>query len=196
MNQPGESEIQKTPVQEAPVAPFVGADGAVYPRQVGKGDMLKALANYGDNRFLFYGGSKRKVARLLVDYVEEALDSFAVYLREEMPENLFTRGLAGEQLESLWWAGDTMDRINRLRTKIGDDYECHIWDFGVGDATLLLPVGDRNKTRGYGLLDAIMRECWECRHKMTMKEKRKKIKEMKPLTQEFFDHAEIDHEDY
>jgi hypothetical protein len=129
--------------------------------------------------------------------MEGAMDSFAVYLREEMPENLYLRSISADEIASLWWAGDAMERINRLRTKIGEDYECHIWDFGVGDATLLICPRDRNTTRGYGLLDAIMRDCWEQRYKVDPKDRRKKIKEMKPLTQEFFDHVEeIDYENY
>ena len=104
--------------------------------------------------------------------------------------------MSEDDTASLWWAGDYNERINRLRTKIGDDFECHIWDFGLGDATLLINTTRRNNVRGYEILDVIMRECWENRHKATMNEKRKKIKAMKPLTQEFFDHAEIDYEDY
>ena len=188
-NQPGQeapkeqaTPVQEAPVQEAPVQEAPANNG----RKVGS----------WDGRFLYYYGSKRKVARLLVDYMEKAMDSFAFYLREEMVENLYLRSIKEEEIASLWWAGDASERITRLRTKVGDDYERYIWDFGAGDATLLICPRDRNTVRGYDLLDAIMRDCWEQRYKVEGKDRRKKIKAMNPLTQEFFDNVEIDYEDY
>lgn len=176
MSQPGESEIQATPAR------------TVIKKKIIVKDSLDPRA--GHNDFLFYGGSKRKVARLLVDYVEEALGEFTVHLRENMPENLYLRSVKEAEIASLWWEEDTTGRIHRLREKLGDHYEQYIWDYGVYDATLLIPVEARNTANGYKLIDAIMRDCWECRHKKTAQEKRKKIKEMSPLMREFYDYAD------
>jgi hypothetical protein len=178
MNQPGESEIQKTPVQEAPATTVIKKKIILPPYKAHEG-------------FLFYNKVKRATACFLVEYIDKKIGAFYEYLQEKKgdteEDSRFLRRLTYEQVASLWWERDYNERITTLRKNDDDHYERLIWEYGAYDATLLLSSGLRNKANGYEILDAIMRDCWECRHKMISSEKRKKIQEMTPATRAFYD---------
>jgi hypothetical protein len=173
MNQPGESQIQET------IAPV---DPAVIKKKV-------ILEPYTAHKgFLFYNRLKRATACFLVEYIDNAIDDLYQHLDEHHKAHNWTH----EKVASLYWAGDYNERINKLRDDDEDHYERFIWEYGAYDSALLLPVSRRNKAIGYEILDAIMRDCWECRHKTLSSEKRKKIKEMTPEVKEFHENTDYD----
>ena len=141
--------------------------------------------------FLFYNKVKRATACFLVEYMDKKIGAFYEYLEslegKTEEDRVFLRRLTYEQVASLWWERDYNERITTLRKDDDDHFERFIWEYGAYDATLLLSSGLRNKATGYEILDAIMRDCWECRHKMISSEKRKKIQEMTPATRAFYD---------
>ena len=211
MNQPGEPQIQETIAPEK------------ISMKAGKGDFFKALRewegtgvepavikkkiilgpHYTHKGFLFYGKTKRATACFLVEYIAKKIGAFLNYLEEKNELNngdteedhFFLRILTHEQVSSLWWERDYNERITTLRKDDEDHFERFIWEYGAYDATLLLPVGRRNKATGYEILDAIMRDCWECRHKILSSEKRKKIQEMTPATRAFYDGGDFTYDD-
>jgi hypothetical protein len=157
---------------------------------------IQVIAKKEKPSFAFFRKAKRGVAITLVKYMTEAMEEFRQNLRDEAPENLYIRSVSEEEIASLWWEGEVGDRIQRYRNKEGNEYILSLWYYGVYDATLLLPAGERNTADEYNLLNAIMRDCWEQRHKVAGQERRKKIKEMSPLMKEFYDGVDIEWVDY
>lgn len=182
-NQPGQSEIQATPA----------------PTVITKKIILEPYVSH--KGFLFYNKKKRATACFLVEYMDKKIGAFHEYLQNKTYEEVdrtFLRQLTHGQVASLWLARPYVERIHDLRKDDEDHFEQYIWGYGVYDASLLLSNPYRNKAEGYEILDAIMRDCWECRHKMISSDKRKKIQEMTPATLAFHDGGDFtyDEEDF
>ncbi len=180
MNQPGESHTQET------IAPAIKKKVILEPYVAHKG-------------FLFYNKRKRATACFLVEYIDKKINDFHQYLEslegKTEEDRVFLRHLTREQVASLWWERDYNERITTLRKDDEDHFERFIWEYGAYDATLLLSNPYRNKATGYEIVDAIMRDCWECRHKTLSSEKRKKIQEMNPATRAFYDGGDFTYDD-